>query len=73
MLFLVMVFITILCVSAQRPEKDISILFCHCLPYSLERGSLTEPGAMLVGNSSNPPVSTLHSTGVTDTSIHGLM
>ena len=31
------------CVNVVR-----TILFCHLLPYSLETGSLTEPGARLV-------------------------
>lgn len=39
-----------LCGGAQRPEKDISTLFCYCPPYFLERGCLTEPGAMLMAS-----------------------
>lgn len=30
---------------SQGPEEGASVLLCHSLPYSLEEGSLTDPGA----------------------------
>lgn len=33
-------------VYTQRPEKDVGMLLCHSLPYSLETGNLTESAAI---------------------------